>query len=118
MGKKKLVTRIAEELLEKDCFETLDLENVLELWREAEIVVRAKVRQLRSSTLGVIVASGKACGSGKGTSLYGVHSCTYLDKYSGGKELLRLLAMTAIVAEMWDEIKIRKALRTEAAAAY
>ncbi len=71
--------------------------------------VSKRINRLRPSTLGVIawqgIEHGKHLEGGVvRTPLYEVHCGTYLNKHSGGKELLRALAKTAIVAEMFDQL--------------
>ncbi len=72
--------------------------------------VGKRINRLRPATLGIIAWQGiehgkqRETGTTRLTPLYHVHNGTYLSKYAGGKELLRNLAKTAIVAEIWDQL--------------
>ena len=78
-----------------------------ELFEHPEVTKR--VNRLRPATLGIIAWRGVEHGKqGEGasfrTTLYDVHCGSYLNKYGSGRELLRTLARTAIVAEIWDQL--------------
>lgn len=108
-NRQRLATRIALEILEANTFEATGPGGAQDLLGEAIPILRKRVRQMRPATLGIIAASGTRWGSGdpRRTALYQVHCGTYLDKYASGKELLRALVITALVAEMWDILKSR-----------
>jgi hypothetical protein len=78
-----------------------------ELFEHPEVTKR--VNRLRPATLGVLAWQGLEYGKhifGRviRTPLYEVHCGTYLDKRAGGKQLLRSLAKTAMVAEIFDQL--------------
>lgn len=74
-----------------------------ELFELPEVIRR--VNRLAPATLGIIAWKGlKHGGHGQQTSMYEVHCGSYCGKYLGGKELLRVLARTAIAAEMFDQL--------------
>jgi len=75
-----------------------------ELFEHPEVIKR--VNRLSPQTLGILAWKGIEFGkqSDRQTPLYYVHNGSYLRKYAGGRELLRILARTAIAAEMFDQL--------------
>ena len=89
------------------------------LYDHCSMVVRGEMRKMRPETLGKISVRGLSkddprterqprrsgvTDQGR-TSLYSVHCGSYLDKYSSGRNILIELAVTAIVAEMTDQLR-------------
>lgn len=63
------------------------------------------INDQRPATLGVLAWKGLEWGKeGDKTSLYHVHCGSYLNKHDGGKKILRNLAKTALVAEIFDQL--------------
>lgn len=91
------------------------------LYAQREKDVRREVSRMRPDTLGKIVAHGlsktdprtehRPMASGVtqhgATSLYSVHCGSYLSKYDSGRDILIELAVTAIIAEMTDQLRKR-----------
>ncbi len=88
------------------------------LYERREIDVRKEVSKMRPETLGRIAVQGLSKNDprterqpqrsgvtkeGK-TSLYSVHCGTYLPKYDSGRALLIELVVTALIAEMTDQL--------------
>jgi hypothetical protein len=67
--------------------------------------VRAQVRLMRPETRGAIADRGLAFETRPNTSLYEVHCETYLGKYQSGRDLLIEIAVTAIIAKMYDILR-------------
>lgn len=68
--------------------------------------VRAKVLAMRPEIRGVIADFGIPYEVGpRGTPLYYVHCSTYLGKYQSGRDLLIEIAVTAIIAKMYDILR-------------
>jgi hypothetical protein len=117
-NRQNLSTRIANQLLAAHAFTASGPQGAQALWTEAYPILRKRVKAMRPSDLGSIVASGPAWKPGEQrTGMYLVHCGTYIDKYASGRQVLHVLAMTAIVAEMWDIIKSRDPQRAEDTAA-
>ena len=75
--------------------------------------VRKELSRMSPETLGRIAVQGKARGDedqpseGK-TTLYDVHCGSYLGKYESGRNILLELALTAVIAEMTDQLERRR----------
>jgi hypothetical protein len=90
-----LCSRIAKEIIfDHDLFycrprtyEDIDRWHVLP-------TIRRRVKSLKPTTLAIIIWQSR------GLDLNSVHSCNWLDKYASGRELLRGIAETVIIAEM------------------
>ncbi len=112
--RQKLVTRVASEILEVHSFEASGPTGAQALLDEARPILRKRVKEMRPGTLGIIAASGAAWSpGGQRTALYEVHCAAYIDKYGSGRKALQVLAMTAIVAEMWDILVSRDPRRAD-----
>ena len=83
------------------------------LYRHQRANVLAVLQRMRPETWARIVVQGRALdGSGHATSMYEVHWDTlhcksYLDKYASGRDLLIEMTITAIIAEMIDQLRDR-----------
>ncbi|MCR4311610.1 MAG: hypothetical protein NUV54_03555 [Candidatus Taylorbacteria bacterium] len=76
--------------------------------------IRAKLEKMNPETLGRIASFGLPYNNNvtKGrTAMYLVHCGSYLGKYRSGRELLVELAVTAVIAEIYDTL--RRQLRVE-----
>ncbi len=72
-----------------------------ELWR----VISEEIARLSPEELGQIASAGPshdAAISSRRTSLYQVHCGTWLDKRDSGLDLLRCIALTAVIAHLFD----------------
>lgn len=100
------------------------------LYVKRERDVRREVREMRPETLGKIAVHGlskhdprterqpKPSGvtdEGR-TSLYAVHCGSYLSKYDSGRNILIDLVVTALIAEMTDQLREKMYRDMESAA--
>lgn len=109
-----LISRIAKELIQDNGWTKEQAENSIIGGRAIEgpfwEPVRKKVKKLSPQTLGVIAFSGVGSYDDhdintvihNGLSLYQVHCGTWLGKYDSGKEILRTVAITAIICEIYN----------------
>lgn len=91
----RITTTIARDLMKEHSIDYFELATGGGTSDRVWQVVRRKVRNLRPTTLAMIVWSAP-----HHVSLYSVHCCTWLDKYGSARSLLRDLAATVLVAEM------------------
>ena len=82
--------------------EHLDPSGPQMLYNDFSHLVRRKIIGFSAADLGIIAANGKARGQGGGTSLYLVHCGRWLNNEESGIELLREIAVTAIIAKAYD----------------
>jgi hypothetical protein len=76
------------------------------------LTIRKELSRMSPETLGRLSVQGKAHGdenapAGGKTTLYHVHCGSYLAKYASGRDLLLELALTAVVAEMTDQLELQ-----------
>jgi len=112
MGGRSLIHRIGLEVVEANSQKIAEaiLKQKLEwpemggcnpqyLYPEVRATVNQKIHKLRPETLGRIADQSR--------NLYSVHCGTWLDKHGTGRELLREICITGIVAEMTHIISER-----------
>lgn len=97
-----LVDALAEQLIREHSLSVEDVEGSFQgSYGDVWELVELEVKNLDPATLGIIAATGR------GESLYRVHSGSYLDKYGSGIELLRIIAVSALLCRMLNILTAR-----------
>jgi hypothetical protein len=107
-----IAQRIASELIAANGWQPAQASEIPGLSEKTpfwELTLK-KVCELSPTELGIIAMSVKGSRdiTRKGLDLYGVHCGTWIDKYWGGKEILRTVATTAIICKIYDLLTQKK----------
>ena len=109
-SKQKLIDVLASQLIQENSITPAAICAIMNgadspLWKQ----IRSKVNKLNAAELGVIAVCGHGSqdiAAGK-TTLYQVHSGTWLGKYDSGIVLLRDIAATALVGRIRDRLHLK-----------
>lgn len=107
-----LTQRIAEELIAANDWQAAQASIIRGFSTNSSIweLTWKKVCRLSPANLGIIAyaAKGPRDTEHDGLDLYNVHCGTWIDKYWGGKEILRTTATTAIICKIYDLLTQKK----------